>query len=77
MNEFRASFIAAFEASNEAYKSETIGSYELAKTILDDIANYTLYLHECSLMHDFSNYGWVEQKVDGEWIEIDDVEDDS
>ena len=75
MNEFRASFVPAFEASSEAHKSEIVGSYELAKCILDSLANYTLYLHGRSVMQDFSNYGWVEQKINGEWLEIDDVED--
>lgn len=70
MSKFRASFIPALEASAEEFNSEVVGSYELAKAILDNIATYTLYLHGRSVMHDYSNAGWVEQFVDGEWVEI-------
>lgn len=75
MNEFRASFTPAVEASFESHTSEVVGSYELAKAILDSIADYTLYLHGRSLMDDYSNFGSVEQLVDGEWIEIEDDTD--
>lgn len=75
MYEFRACFVPALEASSEEFYSEIVGSYELAKTILENIANYTLYLHGRCVMQDFSNYGWVEQKVKGEWIAFEDEQD--
>jgi len=70
MEKFRTCFIPALEASAEWFSSEEVGSYELAKSILDNIADYTLYLHGRSVMHDYSNAGWVEQLVDSEWVEI-------
>ena len=39
---------------------------------LNAIADYTLMLHETSLMPDYSNYGYIEEWIDGEWLEIDD-----
>jgi len=43
-----------------------------AETALISIAEYTLMLHECSLMPDYSNTGMVLVKdSDGDWIEID------
>lgn len=74
MNKFRASFFPAIEVSAEGFNSEEVGSYEMAKAILDNIAIYTLHLHEQSVMHDYSNAGWVEQFVDDEWV---DIEEDS
>ena len=43
-----------------------------AETALSSIAEYTLMLHECSLMPDYSNTGMVLKKDgEGDWIEID------
>ena len=43
-----------------------------AETALNSIAEYTLMLHEFSLMPDYSNAGMVlEKDDDGDWIEID------
>ena len=48
-----------------------------AESVLKAIANYTLLLHECSLMGDFSNCGMIVKKdVDGEWFEIDEDENE-
>lgn len=40
------------------------------------IADYTLLLHECSLMPDYSNMATIEQIIDGEWEELDEFEID-
>ena len=43
-----------------------------AEAVLSSIAEYTLMLHECSFMPDYSNTGMVLMKDDdGDWIEID------
>lgn len=42
-----------------------------AVSALNVVANYTLMLHECSLMPDFSNVGMIFKLDDDEWIEID------
>ena len=72
MSEFRVEFNSCVMGENDPWYSEIVGSYELADTILNSVANYTLMLHECSLMEDYSNYGIVQQKVDGEWIGFED-----
>ena len=42
-----------------------------AELALEVIADYTLMLHECSLMEDHSNCGMVLGWDGDEWIEID------
>jgi len=72
MNKFRFTFLPVFPADDiNPYHSRAVGSYELAKSIMDEIARYTLHLHKEDLMHDFSNIGYIEQYENGEWIEID------
>ena len=45
-----------------------------ASKALDAIAQYTIMLHECSLMPDYSNVGFLEQQNDeGEWCDIDEL----
>ena len=43
-----------------------------AVLVLDGIANYTLFLHDNKVMHDYTNCGMIYKKVDDEWVEIDD-----
>ena len=66
---YRISFMPAADVSSYAYQEE-FGNLETAKAALNSIANYTLHLHETSLMPDYSNCGWVEVFEDGEWLEI-------
>ena len=42
-----------------------------AVSALSVVANYTLMLHERSLMPDFSNVGMISRLDDDEWTEID------
>lgn len=59
-------------------KAEFEKEYETAKeaeTALVAISLYTLLLHECSYMPDYSNAGMALKKdEDGDWIEIDEDE---
>ena len=72
MNKFRCTFLPVFpEEEITPYHSQTVGSYELAEMMLEEIANYTLHLHKENLMYDHSNIGYIEQEVDGEWVEFD------
>ena len=43
-----------------------------AVTALHAIADYTLLLHECSLMPDYSNMASIYKNTSDEWVEIDD-----
>jgi len=64
---------AVFKPSLEG-EGEFVQLYEtseLAECAINAIANYTLMLHECSYMEDFSNIGMVYENVEGKWIEID------
>jgi len=73
MDEFRFTFLPIFPDDGlEPYHSRTVVDYDLAKSMLDEVARYTLYLHKEDIMHDYSNIGYIEKKVDDEWIEIDD-----
>jgi len=70
MKDFKIMFCASLETAIEAFEQE-FDTYEEAKTALDIIANYTLHLHEESLMSDHSNYGSVyTMMTDGSWEEV-------
>jgi len=71
MNQFRFCFHPCFESDDSHFESAVCGSYDAAKSRMDAVADYTLYLHNHDLMHDHSNFGWVEQKVGDEWIAFD------
>ncbi len=43
---------------------------EEAVSVLNNIADYTLLLHECSFMRDYSNIGMLFTKNNNEWIAI-------
>lgn len=43
-----------------------------AEEQLNAVANYTLFLHECSLIDDHTNVGWIEHEENGQWFEVDD-----
>ena len=72
MDEFRFTFLPVFPDDGiNPYHGKPVRSYDLAKTMLDEVSRYTLHLHKEDLMHDFSNIGYIEQKVDGQWVEFD------
>lgn len=70
MSDFRVLFTPAFENGIAHTFSIIAATEEEARSILNAIAGYTLYLHEASLMPDYSNFGCVEQFIDGEWEEL-------
>lgn len=47
---------------------------ELSEAVaaLNAIANYTLFLHDTSLMPDYSNTGMIYKNTGNEWVEIGD-----
>lgn len=68
MSRFRATFDPQFQGDADPFVGKEVTSYENAKKQLDLIANYTLHLHDIGLMPDYSNYGFVEEWVDGRWV---------
>lgn len=68
--EYRVVFDPAFMEKPLDEFSQEYATHAEAETALDAIANYTLFLHEVKLMTDHSNAGWVEELINGEWIEI-------
>jgi hypothetical protein len=72
-NSYRFKFAAVFD-DRQVFNGEPCDTKTAASQQLEIVANYTLYLHECKFMNDYSNAGWIEQFIDGEWVEID--EDD-
>lgn len=70
MGKFRFCFDPAMEEENDVYIGDEVGSYELANTQLETIANYTLFLHEAGLMPDYSNYGGIQEFYNGKWVDF-------
>lgn len=68
--DYKCVFIPAINGIEGVFEQEYDTSEE-AETALNAIANYTLFLHETSLMPDYSNIGMVMRKDGDEWIEID------
>jgi len=72
---FRFTFLPIFPDDGiKPYHSQTVKSYDLASDMLDEVAKYTLHLHKEDLMIDHSNIGYVEQRVDGQWIAFEEDE---
>lgn len=71
---YRVNFMPAMEISKGSIKVRS-ASIEQARQELDIISNYTLFLHDNGMMQDYSNVGWIEELVDGEWEEVDEEED--
>lgn len=73
MSKFRFTFLPIFPDDGiNPYHSRSVGSYDLAESMLDEVARYTLHLHKEEVMLDYSNIGYIEQNVDGEWVAFDD-----
>jgi len=71
---YRLNFIPALEVSSDSI-TVCSSSLEQSRQELNIIANYTLFLHDNGMMNDYSNCGWIEELVDGEWEEVDEEED--
>jgi hypothetical protein len=68
--DYKVLFIPCFGDPSQFEKE--FETHKEAETALNAIAEYTLMLHECSFMPDFSNTGMVLRKDDdGDWVEID------
>jgi len=73
MTEFRFTFDPQFQGEGDPFVGEPVNSQELAEGQMSLIANYTLLLHETSLMPDYTNYGFLEKRESGgAWEVIDD-----
>jgi len=73
MKDFKIVFMPNMDNIDELCEYITYAdTFDDAIQILNTIADYTLLLHECSLMPDYSNMGMLFKKVDKEWIEIND-----
>ena len=69
-NNFKVIFIPS--VSNDAEFVSEHDNLDEAVSVLNAIANYTLFLHEVSLMPDFSNMGMIYKNTSDEWVEIGD-----
>ena len=69
---FRVVFCPAFDFRVSDVFVVTTTSLDEARRMLNAVADYTLFLHDKKLMGDHSNFGGVEQLVDGEWEEVED-----
>jgi hypothetical protein len=66
---FRVTFKPSLEANSPLFVRNYL-SLAQAQSVLNALADYTLHLHENMLMQEDSNFGDVEQFIDGEWISI-------
>ena len=70
---YRVNFLPAIEISSESIKIEFESKKE-AEQNLNSMASILLFMHDNSMMNDFSNTAWIEVLVDGEWEEV--IEED-
>lgn len=54
---------------------QEFATQEEAKTALEAISLYTLFLHESNIMEDYSNWGFIYMREGTDWVEIDDDAD--
>ena len=57
----------------KGYKAEFNSAGE-ARSALNTIADYTLFLHSCGLMGDHSNVGEIMEWSGSEWVTMEDEE---
>jgi hypothetical protein len=74
MKRFRVTFDPCVDDSTTPFVAGEVETVAEAIMQLDLLADYTLLLHEKSLMTDYSNYGFIEEFVDGRWVIVDDDE---
>ena len=67
--DYKAVFIPA--VGQDGVFEQEFKTREEAEAAMMAIANYTLFLHEVSLMSDYSNCGMVLRKDGNDWIELD------
>ena len=72
MRRYRVCFNPIIFNESTVFYSPEVGRQSIAQSQLDAIANYTLFLHDKDLIPDYSNYGFVQTFIDGEWVNCDD-----
>ena len=70
MKDFKIVFIPQVPGKFEFVKE--YDELNEAVVVLNAITDYTLVLHKCSLMQDYSNAGMIYKNTGSYWIEIDD-----
>lgn len=68
-NAFKVTFTPSI--TDEAEFVKEYNTLAAAFVALNAIADYTLLLHETSLMPDYSNFGTVYKNTPDEWVEVD------
>ena len=71
---FKLSFIYAIELGSDSYDQE-FKTLEEARIALDAIALFLLHIQDKQVMPDYSNVAFIQEYVDGSWIELDLDED--
>jgi hypothetical protein len=71
--DYKCVFIPAINGGKfaEGVFEQEYSTSEEAEAALNAIANYTLFLHETSIMPDYSNCGMVMRREGDDWVEID------
>jgi len=65
---YRVAFNPVIGSHIEEFISSEYDSLSKAEIVLNEIANYTLNLHDQEVFEAYSNYGEVQEFVDGEWL---------
>ena len=76
MNKFKMVFIPSIDSSisDNTNHNEYVSYHKTldeALLVLNTVSEYTLMLHDNSLMPDYSNVGMLFHNIDGEWVDID------
>lgn len=75
MAQYRFTFDPSLLSGAGPFVSSPVNSKELAEAQMELVAQYTLHLHEASLMPDHTNYGFLEKRENGGlWEEVDEDE---
>ena len=69
---FRVHTMPAIEHSLKVFTSQRVTSLASAMAIQIAVAEVLLYLGDSGAMRDYSNSIFIEQMVNGEWVEVDD-----
>ena len=65
--EYRFVFLPAIGNDNMPFYGSSVATKKIAEEQLSLIADYTLHLHNRDIMMDYSNAGYIEMYIDGDW----------
>ena len=77
MKKYRLEFVPNMDTQNNKVFTVENDSLIDLRLIADNLANYTLFLHDKYMMQDYSNMMVILENIGGEWYMIEDEEDEN